>query len=397
MTGYQESVSSKLPSAFIPGSLGQISMLKGSLTLFDACGIMPRAANSGSGQEPPHDSGVLIAGVNWIGDTVMAMPAVQLFRERYPEVPITMLVKPGVADLWKMHDAPDRIIVLRPGNSGTLRSVVELRSKGFEQAYILPLSIRSALIPWLAGIPERIGMPGDFRNWMLNRLVDSGSKDQHQAFEYIDMLVPGHSVTKIPRPVISVPGDIAGKADRLLESLSEPRIGFLPGAARGPSKMWPAHHFISLGIRLTKETPGSIVVMGSPGERGLCESISNAIGPRAVNMAGDTSLSEWVALLGACDLVVANDSGGMHVAAATGTPVVALYGMTDPARTGPLGDDALVIQKGVARGRDIPRDSVEAVKSLESISPDEVFEAVHARLQSGHFSFRYCQKLNENG
>ena len=108
---------------------------------------------------------------------------------------------------------------------------------------------------------------------------------------------------------------------------------------------------------------------------GLCEKVAHGIGPAALNLAGKTSMPEWIALLKACDLVICNDSGGMHLAAAVGTPLVAVYGMTDPRKTGPIGRVCRIVQYDGPRSRDIGRDSPEARNSLESVSPEQVYGA----------------------
>lgn len=325
---------------------------------------------------------VLIVGVNWIGDSVMSMPALQAFRERYPEVRITLLVKRRVADLWALHDVPDRVVVLEEGRMAIGRAVRALRAETFDRAYVLPHSFRSAFLPWLAKIPRRIGMPGHARDWMLTDIaVPVGRKRRtHQAFEYLDLLAPGYDEPNCPLPRLSIPEDLKAQALRRLDRLPKPCIGFLPGAARGPSKRWPASHFSALGGRLARESLCGVVVLGSSDERALCESIRASIGETAISPAGETTVAEWAALLAACDLVVTNDSGGMHVAAALGTPLVALFGMTDPARTGPLADRVRILQKSERQSRDIARDSKAARESLESITPDETFEAVRKLL-----------------
>jgi heptosyltransferase-2 len=154
-----------------------------------------------------------------------------------------------------------------------------------------------------------------------------------------------------------------------------PLVGLIPGAARGPSKRWPAEHFAEIGKRLAEDRGASLLIFGAPSEFELCGSVAKRVGTRAQNYAGKTSLPEWAALLKSCDLVVCNDSGGMHLASALGTPVVAVYGMTDPAKTGPLGANARVIQDEGARARDIAQDSAEAEKRLAALAPARVYDA----------------------
>jgi lipopolysaccharide heptosyltransferase II len=160
-----------------------------------------------------------------------------------------------------------------------------------------------------------------------------------------------------------------------------PCIGLLPGAARGPSKRWPAERFAEVGRRLASERGLRIAVFGSAGEAAICREVADGIGGAAACLAGRTSLPELTALLAGCRAVVSNDSGGMHLAAAAGTPVVAIFGLTDPAVTGPIGAaHRVVAAAGVTRARAIPRHSEEAERALRSVTADEVFAAVVAAL-----------------
>ena len=160
------------------------------------------------------------------------------------------------------------------------------------------------------------------------------------------------------------------------QASTRPFVGVLPGAARGPSKRWPPDRFASVAARLAEENGCRVLVLGTRAERDLCEGMAHAAGPAAVSLAGETSLRDVACLLSLCRVVLCNDSGGMHLAAAAGTRVVAVFGMTDPETTGPLGSGhALVLAEGVERSRDIARNSGEAVRALQSIPTHRVYEA----------------------
>jgi heptosyltransferase-2 len=318
----------------------------------------------------------LVCGPNWIGDCIMAMPALQAFRRTVPEADITMLVKRPLEALWKMHAAPDRIEVFDESFAGARHAAALLKTRDFSRAYIFPNSFRSALIPFLARIPDRIGTAGHWRRGMMTQLVEfkRSSLRRHQAFEYFDIM--GLETAGFEVPQLAVPPEAVSAATVLLGDGPMPlRIGLFPGAARGPSKRWPPMHFARLGARFAKERGAGIVVFGAPSEQGLCDEVARDCGKETVNLAGRTSLPQLAAALKACDLVVCNDSGGMHLTAAVGTPVLAIYGLTDPSRTGPLGARRRIIKAEAPASRDIARTSEAAEKALAAIDPDRVFEA----------------------
>lgn len=349
----------------------------------------PASASSSRCSEAAHaHEAILVCGVNWVGDCIMTMPALQAFRRKHPTAYITLLIKPQLMQLWKLNPVPNEILPLHSGFAGTLRTARLIRTRRFKKAFVLPHSFRSALVPFLGGVEERIGMPGHWRGAMMTRIVhprEGQPGREHQAWEYMDLLVPNHDARELERPELNLPEDIVAAARARLDKLPQPRIGLLPGAARGPSKRWPAGHFIEMGKQLVKEKNACIVTLGISREASLCQKIVDGIGPGALNLAGQTTLAEWIALLKVCDLVISNDSGGMHLAAAVGTPVVAIFGITNPDQTGPLGPNCRVVQNSTVHRRDVDRDSPEAIKSLASITPDQVFGAAETFLseQSG--------------
>lgn len=334
---------------------------------------------------------ILIIGLNWIGDAVMSMPALQIYRLEHPDAEIVLLVKPGLVPLWEMHSAPDRILM----QNGSFQTVRRLRRSVYGRAFIFPNSFRSAYLPFAAGVPRRIGPRGHWRRLLLTECIRLGGG--HQQFEYMNILgVQGEP----PPPRLQVSHDAFRSLERKLHHLtnigrsmtavlqaleaeradgSRPVVTLLPGAARGPSKRWPAEHFIALARRLWKELDAVVVLSGGPDDAAACAQIAAAAGDDVLNLAGQTTLKEWAALLKISDCVVANDSGGMHLAAALGTPVAAIYGQTDPKKTGPLGRH-IVLQKSDMQNRRIRRNSEAARHALEGVMPDEVFDAVRGLL-----------------
>ncbi len=322
---------------------------------------------------------VLLCGVNWIGDTLMSWPAVAALRRRRPSLHLTVLVKRPLMPLWNLSGLADEVMELESGVSGLLRTARRVRAAACTEAFVLPHSVRSALVPFLARIPRRTGMPGHGgRDLLLTRVIPprGGPGRSHQAWEYVDLLLEGDPSGVRLAPRLVIPPALREQAlARAGAPLAAPVVGLIPGAARGPSKCWPEAHFIAAGRRLAEDHHATVLVFGAPSEADLGRRVAEGVGPRARNLAGCTSLAEWAALLGECAVVIANDSGGMHLAAAAGAAVVALYGHTDPEKTGPLGDRVCVIQDSPVRRRDIARADPAAMAALAALSPERAVAA----------------------
>jgi heptosyltransferase-2 len=325
---------------------------------------------------------ILICGTNWIGDSIMMMPAIQAFHAAHPSAHITMLVKPSLVALWTLHADVDQVLSYRPDSGGTFAVAGPLRDAGIQTAYVFPNSFRSALIPYLAKIPIRRGFRGKWRHRMLTDVIHRPlSQERHQALEYFDILqIP--TGTAPLQASLQLGDHMQPEAwDRFGLHHGEAYVALIPGAARGASKCWPQGHFEEIGRQVAARGLHPLV-LGGPGEEGLCSRVARACGAGVLSLAGSTSLVEFAAVLSGCRAVVCNDSGGMHVAAAVGCPLVAVFGLTDPATTGPLGSlHEIVTQTDTAQSRDIPRTSASAAAALRSITPDRVLQALERLLE----------------
>jgi heptosyltransferase-2 len=202
----------------------------------------------------------------------------------------------------------------------------------------------------------------------------------HQRYEYMNLMGVGDC--EVPPTLLKLPDEAVQSANKALDTESGPVIGICPGARYGPAKRWPAAHFAAAAAKIVEKTGYRVAVFGAESEADACAEVVANCNEPILNLCGKTSLSEFAAMLSLCKAVIANDSGSMHIAAAVGTPVVALFGITDSSITGPMGSNHRVIRaKGVDTGRDLERDSIQAREALASISPDEVFSALHDVLQ----------------
>ena len=323
---------------------------------------------------------VLIHSPNWLGDVVMALPAFHLWRTSNENRRVLILAKKSVAGLWRYVRGVDGVITLLPGKDGAEQAIREIREAHCDEAILFPLSFRSAWLVWRGGVPVRRGVPGQFRTWMLTDKVDiSDLSKAHQAREY--MRIAGFEGNgEIPSPSLALDASLLPEPPDVGVNPSDTLI-VLPGAARGDSKRWPASYFAEAVKSLLSMHPGwRVLVCGTPGEAGACAEVTTLLGHVAVNLAGKTKLFELASLIARSRGVCCNDSGGMHLATALGVPVVAIFGITDPSKTGPLGRSRVVAAKGVKVSRAIPRESPEATRALASIMPEQVAAALEELL-----------------
>jgi heptosyltransferase-2 len=292
----------------------------------------------------------LVISPNWIGDAVMAQPLLRLLKQSHPERPIDVLAPPQVVPVWRRIQEADEILVtpfrhraLQLGER--LRYANLLRERGYLDAYVLPNTLKYALIPWLAGIPRRVGYKGEMRYGMLNVMHHDDTPPRSMVPFYAALArEPELPVaTTLTRPFLVVGGEESEQASRHHGiALDRPLVLFAPGAEFGVAKRWPPAHYGALAERVVRAMPGvQVALLGSPNDRETCEQVQASAGPGAAavrNLAGQTSLDDAIALIARADAVVSNDSGLLHIASALNRPVVALYGSTDPDYAPPLSD-----------------------------------------------------------
>lgn len=294
---------------------------------------------------------ILLVAPAWVGDMVMADTLVQVLRARHQQVQIQVLAPPATAPLAERMAGVAAHHVLEIGHGelalGRRRAVGRaMAGRGFDQAIVLPNTFKSALVPWWAGIRRRTGWHGEARFGVLNdrrRLDPQRYPLMIERFMALG-LDPGEPLPG-PHPVPALTVDPANR-ERLVRSLDLRLDGgvlaLCPGAEFGPAKRWPVDHYAAVA-RHAAGQGRPVWLLGSPGERDVCERIVD-LAPQAVNLAGRTRLLDAVDLLSAADTVVSNDSGLMHVACAVGVRVIALFGSTSPTFTPPLGDAARVLR-----------------------------------------------------
>jgi heptosyltransferase-2 len=315
----------------------------------------------------------------------MTFPAIAAVRETLPAARVTVLVKPWVADLVRMHPAVDEVLVYeRPGRhegaGGILRLARELKARRFDAAILLQNAIEAAIIARLAGIPVRAGYSTDARGLLLTHPVrlEAGIKAVHQSLYYVEML-EALGFTPSRAPLALTPTDaqrIAAEQHLVRFGIAgrRPIVGMAPGAAYGPAKRWFADRFAAVADRLAERFSCPVLLFGSQGDRPSTEAVRSAAKTAIVDVAGRTNLGDAVALIARCDLFITNDSGLMHVAGALGVPTVAIFGSTNPKTTYPLGERTVLVRRPVDCSPCLKQECPADFRCMDLVTVDEVLE-----------------------
>jgi heptosyltransferase-2 len=312
---------------------------------------------------------ILVRGVNWLGDAVMTTPALLRLREALPRAHITLLTHAKLGGLWQGHPALDAVETFST-EENSWRVGRRLRDGTFDLAIVLPNSPRSALDVWWAGIPRRIGYAQPWRNLLLTEtiplrpdmvemhkrtepeireLIQRGTIEPpppasaHQMFHYLHLVATlGGNPEPLPPKLVVAENAVEQFAKKfgLDAAPGQMWLGMNPTAEYGPAKRWPEERFTEAAIEVRRRTNCRWLIFGLGSDAEMCgriaENISRATGEdAAMNLAGKTNLAELCAAAKFCRVMLTNDSGPMHLAAALGTPVVVPFGSTSPELTGP--------------------------------------------------------------
>jgi heptosyltransferase II len=305
---------------------------------------------------------ILIIGPSWVGDMVMSQSLYITLKQLYPNAIIDVLApawcKPILERMPQIHQAIEMPIGHRSVDlRGRWRIGRELAKQHYTHAYILPNSAKSALIPLFAQIAKRIGWKGEFRYGLLNDLRPDKRVFQYMVERYVALAYDGStmrqhvSLEACPQPALSVDVKNLDTVRQKL-GLTESRaiIGMCPGAEFGPAKRWPDRYYAEVAQAVI-DSGHQVWLFGSAKDHPTTQAIRNALSTEAqlscFDLSGKTSLNEAVDLLSACNTVISNDSGLMHIAAAVGCQIVAIYGSTSPNYTPPLSNKVAIVHNDV--------------------------------------------------
>jgi len=327
-------------------------------------------------------SRLCVRATNWLGDAVMSLPAIRAIRQVFPHAHLAVLARPWVADLYVRETSIDRVI---PYTAPRRELAARLRQERFDGAILLQNAFDAALLAWLARIPERIGYNRDGRGLLLTRAIpvpEPGDIPRHERFYYLELLRRAGMIERFPRcDAIRLDGlenaRESGSQHLAALGITVPAVGISPGAAYGNAKRWLPERFAETALTLRPATPAALI-FGSAAERELCEQVAaplRAAGVEARNLAGQTTLREFIDLAAACRLFLTNDSGAMHIASASGVPTVAIFGATDDTATGPTGPLARVIREHAECSPCLLRDCPIDHRCMTRVTADRVAAA----------------------
>jgi len=332
---------------------------------------------------------ILIRSSNWLGDSVMSVPAVRAIKAGRPDARVTIAAPGNIAPIWKLVPEVDAII---PLSGSRLLSAVRLlrREPSFDVAILFPNSLRAALESWLTAIPRRVGYRGHWRRWLLNQIVPVPRKPgppEHHSLRFLSIAREcGADTSNSDKSLAGV----RQSADSLQMAIDRQpiKIGLCPGAEYGPAKRWLPERFAEAAERIGAQSPVQWMLFGTAGDASAGEQIAAALGNQSVNRIGQTTLDQLIEELRECRLLLTNDTGTMHLAALLGLRVVAIFGSTEPRLTGPVGNGHIILRHHVECSPCFLRECPIDFRCMKAVSVEEVADAVLSILRNKSSEFQ---------
>lgn len=326
---------------------------------------------------------IVIRCPNWIGDAVMATPVFRQIRTLFPHAHIIALAHEPIAQLLQGIEEIDEFLVFSRANgkkrSDQQRVVKELRNRKIDLGILLTRSLSSAWMFWKGHVRWRLGLSDHLRRFLLNIPIKKTENEHHDVLAYGELLRPFGKVESHPELQLRVRDEEQKNIQKLLEGLGrrphERLIVINPGAAYGSAKCWPKEYFRSVAEALSQEEDVFCVFVGDCSSVSMNEEIINGLPRNVMSIAGATSLRDLMAVISLSDCVLTNDSGPMHIAAAFKRPLVAIFGSTNPKRTGPWGGGE-VLYKHVACSPCYLRECPIDFRCMRKITPNEVLNHI---------------------
>jgi heptosyltransferase-2 len=329
---------------------------------------------------------ILVRSPNWVGDAVMAIPALEAVRRAHVSAEVSILARPAVAALLSGQSFADRVIEYdHRGWLGRERLIRTLRAEQFDLAVLFQNAFDAAWLAWRAGIPERVGYARDGRGFLLTSAIPvpkEGEIPKHESYYYLELMRRA-GWRECLGEIVPIRLHIADSSRQeaelaLLRAGARPgawRCAIAPGASYGAAKCWQPERFATLADRLISECGADVIFFGTTAEKAIVARISSAMKSRAISLAGETSTADLAAFFSVCSVFVGNDSGAMHVAAAAGLPVIGIFGSTDPEGTSPVTQQFTLVRETVSCSPCFLRRCPVDHRCMTRITPDSVFAA----------------------
>ncbi|MEO8436609.1 MAG: lipopolysaccharide heptosyltransferase II [Pyrinomonadaceae bacterium] len=331
---------------------------------------------------------VVVRGTNWVGDTVMTLPALRELRRLLPNAHITVVTRAGTAGLLSDVDFIDALMLDESSGLLAVGSQIRKWKQGnFDLAVLFPNSFQAALIPFLARVPSRLGYEADRRGFLLTHRLPQPEwrNSRHETFYYLnivsalDQLINGASqiIERVPDTSIQVSTERLDAASDALRKMGirdgHPIVALCPGSINSRAKRWPAERYAALADRLIEELDADVLLIGSAAEHDVSVEVAARMRRQPIIATGATDLSGAVAMLSLVDLLITNDTGPAHIASALGRPTLVIFGPTNPLTTRPLSSAGEIIRHPPVCAPCMLRDCPIDHRCMTAVSPDEVF------------------------
>jgi heptosyltransferase-2 len=343
---------------------------------------------------------VVVRGTNWVGDSVMTVPALRALRRVLPDANITLVIRPGAKGIFSEADFIDDVLVYNRKNAfSVIPQVREWKRRQFDLAVLFQNAFEAALIPFLAGVPVRLGYATESRQALLTHplALPDWRSSRHEVFYYLylvtaleQMLFGSSSICEAePDASIQISEHRRDEARSLLRlhGIGEENsiVAICPGSINSRAKRWPAEAYAALADRLM-ESQRQVLLIGSQEEVEVSKDVMSRMRQRPVVLTGKTSLDEITAVLATVDLIVTNDTGPAHIGAALGRPTIVIFGPTNPLTTRPFSPEAEILRHPPECAPCMLRDCPIDHRCMTAITVDEVFERSHALLKRASFA-----------
>ncbi|HEX4638404.1 MAG TPA: lipopolysaccharide heptosyltransferase II [Chthoniobacterales bacterium] len=318
---------------------------------------------------------ILIRSSNWLGDAVMSVPAVRAIKKGRPDAHVTVLAPEKIAPMWKLIAEVDEVLSL-PGKSLVSATRLIARQPKFDVAILFPNSLRAALEVW--SVSRKVGYRGHARHWLLNQIVRESKRPrppEHHAIRFLRIAADCGADVDLHAPI----SDFALRQPSNVGA--ERSLGLCPGVEYGPAKRWLPERFAEVATEISARTKTKWLLFGTNRDRAIGETITKTLGENCVNRIGETTMDELILELRNCRALLTNDTGTMHLAALLGIPLVAIFGSTEPALTGPLGNNHRIVRHHVECSPCFLRECPIDFRCMKEVTSEHVIDAMMSILR----------------